>query len=419
MSKRFLITTVGSHGDIHPFIAIGRELASRGHRVRMLVNPYYESLVLDAGLEFEPLGERFDLRELQQTDIMHPTRGTRVVTEMLIFNVVPATLDSFERIMADFKPDVVLHHHICFAIASICDRFNVLRASASLAPLMWLNRKDPLVAGKMQSELPGWMRPAFSLVFRIVSRQLFDRPLNRLLRERGYPPVHDVWTRLTLRGDAVLGLWSPHFRHSLDGDPPNSAICGCPTHDRAKDQEHASEELESYLREPGGAPIVFTLGTAAVQVPGDYYEVAAEACRRVGRRGLLLVGRGPGMPRTLPPNVRAFTYAPFSQLLPRAALTVHHGGVGTTHAAMRAGRPMIVVPHAHDQYDNAARVRRLGVSETISRARLRVHRLESMLRKILETPRYVENAASLAKRMSDENGAVIAADRLEQMANQG
>ena len=90
------------------------------------------------------------------------------------------------------------------------------------------------------------------------------------------------------------------------------------------------------------APIVFTLGSAAVWVAKDFFEQGIAAAKALGRRALLLVGDGrpPGSP---PEGVASFDYAPYGRLLPHARLVVHHGGIGTTAHALRAGLLMSLV----------------------------------------------------------------------------
>src|SRR5205085_815485 len=99
---------------------------------------------------------------------------------------------------------------------------------------------------------------------------------------------------------------------------------------------------------------------------GPFYEHSAAAAKLLGRRAVLVVGKDTGnRPASLPDGVAAFDYVPFAGLFPRATAIVHAGGIGTTGLAMRSGRPMLVMPYAHDQFDNAARATRLGIARTI------------------------------------------------------
>ena len=91
-------------------------------------------------------------------------------------------------------------------------------------------------------------------------------------------------------------------------------------------------------------------------------------------------------PGTSPEGVAAFDYAPFSLLFPRAAAVVFPGGIGTTGLAMRSGRPMLVVPHAHDQPDTADRLTRLGIARTIDRHRYTAKRVAMELGRLLDDP---------------------------------
>jgi len=90
----------------------------------------------------------------------------------------------------------------------------------------------------------------------------------------------------------------------------------------------------------------------------------------LGRRALLLIGHSRNLPQAaLPEGVAAFEYAPYSEVLPRACAIVHQGGVGTAGQGLRSGKPVLILPHAHDQFDNAARVARLGCGRVLPRPR--------------------------------------------------
>ncbi len=99
---------------------------------------------------------------------------------------------------------------------------------------------------------------------------------------------------------------------------------------------------------------------------GRLLAVALDACVALGRRAVVVTPFRDQLPTTLPPGTRHVAYAPFGALLPRVAALVHHGGIGTSAQALAAGIPQIVAPFAHDQPDNAARLRRLGVATVVS-----------------------------------------------------
>jgi UDP:flavonoid glycosyltransferase YjiC (YdhE family) len=238
-----------------------------------------------------------------------------------------------------------------------------------------------------------------------------DSLFNAVRRQLGLPRERDLMRRAAIEGPLVLGLWSASFRPRHADDPPGAAICGFPWFDRHREQEHDTAEIESFLRE-GEPPILFSLGTAAVHVAGEFYSHAAEACRLLNRRGMLLIGRATPEVAGLTERVRTFTYAPFSTVMPRVAVNVHHGGVGTTAQALRAGRPMVVIPHAHDQFDNAMRVRGLGVGTSVPSTRVSGKRLADAIVNV-DVPSVRARAAEVGTIVGAQDGACQAIDLLE------
>ena len=144
------------------------------------------------------------------------------------------------------------------------------------------------------------------------------------------------------------------------------------------------------------------------------------AAQKLGKRAVLLVGDDPlnQPPEPLPKNIIAAPYAPYAKIFPRASVVVHQGGVGTTGQALRAGKPMLVMPFGGDQYDNGARVERLGAGYTIMRKQYRADRVAAQLKRFFDNPSYRETAANLARRVSAENGVRVACDAIEEQLNQ-
>jgi UDP:flavonoid glycosyltransferase YjiC (YdhE family) len=173
-------------------------------------------------------------------------------------------------------------------------------------------------------------------------------------------------------------------------------------------------ELDDFMA-AGDPPIVFTLGTTAVNDPGSFYEESIAAVRRLGRRAVLLVGRrnGNGV-HSLSPDVMAVAYAPHEPLFARAAAIVHQGGIGTLSEAMRAGKPALIMPYGHDQADNAWRASQLGVAKVISRRNYRAATAQKAIDHILHDPSYVQSASGIARAIAQERGAIVAADLVEE-----
>ena len=154
--------------------------------------------------------------------------------------------------------------------------------------------------------------------------------------------------------------------------------------------------------------------TSAERMGGaaGFFAASAVAAKLLGRRAVLILNESRNRPPVLPEGVLAVDYAPFSELFPRAAAIVHHGGIGTTGLAMRSGRPMLVMPCAWDQPDNAERAARLGIARTISRRRYTPARVAAELRRLLNDPRYTQRASRVGVQVRQEDGARVACDAL-------
>ncbi|MCW5766024.1 MAG: glycosyltransferase family 1 protein [Phycisphaeraceae bacterium] len=410
-----LIATIGSGGDVFPYLGVGRALVARGHRVTVLTNPRFRDHVADAGLAFEPCGtvEEYD-RAIAHPDLVHPRRAPAHVVRMLVETPSREMYARSRWLIRRQGVNLVLRHLIAMAAGWAARTEGVTEAVGTLAPLFWMSCHDPSQYRKRQRDrLPRWLARVRMAVGRAAARWVFDPAINRARRDLGLPPLRHAFVGEISGRGLNLGLWSPRFRPPAADDPVHGRICGFSWHDGGH-QRPLPPELEAFI-DRGPPPVVFTLGTSVVHHAGDFYAHALTACRRLGRRALL-VGAPPR--DDLGPDALAVGFAPFSALLPRALVTVHHGGIGTTAQALRAGRPMLIAPFANDEFDNAARARRLGVSATLDPARLDASSLERSIRTLLDDPAPAARAADIAKHLHHEDGAANAAALLEQFAGQ-
>jgi UDP:flavonoid glycosyltransferase YjiC (YdhE family) len=163
--------------------------------------------------------------------------------------------------------------------------------------------------------------------------------------------------------------------------------------------------------------VVFTLGTSAVGAAGRFYHESAAAAARLGVRAVLLIGSfEQNRPDEPSRDVLVVDRAPHQLLFPRASAIVIHGGIGTTGQVLRSGRPVLVVPHGHDQFDNAHRVTKLGVARTLHPKRYRAPRVARGLARLLSDD-YRERAESVAATVRAEGGADAAAVALERLVS--
>jgi rhamnosyltransferase subunit B len=419
LGARFLFTTLGSLGDLHPYIAVGIGLRERGHTVTIASTELYRAKVEGEGLLFRAL--RPDLPEAAGDAeiwrrVMHPRTGPEFVFRKLI---MPWLEQSFEDTVAAARDtDVLVGHAIAFATPTVAEHLKKPWISVALQPSIFLSAFDPpMISGApflspLNALIPGFPHLFFRLARR-VTRSWGD-PINALrrrlgLRTFGNPVFDDMFSPWGTQA------WFSRVLAQPQADwPAQTVVTGFPFYDRLESGQGLSAELAQFL-DAGPPPVVFTLGSTAVFDAGAFYSESREAIRKIGCRAVLLIGRDPRNRPSgpLPDNVFVAEYAPYSELLPRAAATVHQGGVGTTAQALRSGRPMIVVPYSHDQPDNGARVRRLGAGRVIPRGKYLAERVAKELKILQADERYTECATQAAREMARENGVRTACDGLE------
>ena len=412
---KVLLTAIGSPGDVNPSIALGRILQARGHEATLLVNPYFRRQVVAADLDFLPLGEEAHLRRLERLPFMQNPAKRSGWRELVLPNV-PLLIEALDSTLRTSPPDLVVYHPLTFGARWVCERRGVRCALASLSPLVWMSREDGSVHARsgMRDTPPRWLLRLHLALAKYFLRWQVDRDLNPIRERFGFSHGRDLFFDHVYNCDLNLGMWSPLMRGPMPDDPPNGKICGFPWSDVGHNVEPVDDELARFLEE-GEPPIIFTMGTTVISAVGNFYELAAEACRRLGRQGLLLTGLEENKPKRLPPGVLAVRFAPHSSVFPRGCATVHHGGAGTTAQAMRAGKPTVVVPIAFDQFDHAARLKRIGISLTLMRERVSAATLAVTVRRILENSAAARRAARIGEQLQHEDGAARAVELLEEL----
>lgn len=421
--KRIVISTFGSFGDVHPYVAIALELKARGHSPVIATSEIYREKMDAIGIEFRPV--RPDMPSYDEPDkvaaLIEGAMDPRVGGEKVLDMILPHLRDAYEDLNAAAEgADLLLTHPLPFVGPMVAQARKLPWVSSVLAPASFLSVYDPIVPPQWpwlyhMMRLSPWVGRGVMALAKIKLDKL-TKPVYDLRAElglpRGEPPILGGMHSPT----NVLALFSKLMAEPQRDWPPNTVVTGFPFYDRRDyfGETGTSPELLRFL-DGGLPPIVFTLGSSAVWVARDFYRDSIAAAQVLGQRALLLVGPPRNMPTTLPDGVAAFEYAPYSEVLPRACAIVHQGGVGTTGQGMRSGRPVLILPHAHDQFDNAARVVRLGCGRTLPRPRYNVESATRELKMLLSDPKYGESAAKVGEVVRKEPGAWVAAAEIEKV----
>jgi len=416
---RIVLACWGSYGDLFPYLAIASELMGRGHDAVLCTCPYYQDIVEREGVAFRPL--RPDVRPDDAAllaRIMDPQRGSEVIIRELIVASLRQTYDDISA--AADGADVLISHPVTFAAPLVAGRRGLPWLASVLAPLSFFSIADfPALPNAPQVVQVTRRVPLAARALMAVARRItrpWVAPVVALRAELGLPPAGDPLYEGQFSPHGNLALFSRVIGEIQSDWPARTTVTGFPFYNRAIPMPAG---LAAFL-DAGEPPIVFTLGSAAVNAAGGFFEESAKAAAALGRRAVLLVGQTPSnRPAALAPGVIAVESAPHEQLFPCAAVVVHQGGVGTTGQALRSGRPELIVPHAHDQPDNAFRVQQLGAARVLYPTRYTERQVATELRALLEDRHYADAAADVGRRVRTERGAAAAVDAILDVLKSG
>jgi rhamnosyltransferase subunit B len=396
-NSEILLCTIGSAGDVYPFIGIGKELKQRGYGVTLITSKFFESQAREAGLEFYGLGDFEDYQTIiQNPDLWDPQKGL----EFFAKNVTLPILEPVYEIISTFDPSktVLVAQGQVFAAHIAHEKLGYPFIIIHLQPAAFRSIYEfPL--------LPAWMPPflkqgIFSLLDTFVFDKLFAPEINRFRQRLSLPPVKKIFGKWMHSPQKNIGLFADWFARPQPDWAPQTQVTGFVYSDKQSGHDSFPERLEKFL-EAGDAPIIFTPGTA-MKHADLFFADCVKACQILNRRGILLTQHPEQLPHELPHDIQHFAYLPFSEILPRAAALVHHGGIGTVAQAIAAGVPQVIRPVAYDQPENAIRVERLGIGKILYPKKFNATSLAETLDAVITSHTILERCRFYAQKLSPE-----------------
>lgn len=396
-------------------LALALELQRRGHTVTVASTEFYRGRIEALGVGFRGLRPDWNPTDPELIARCEDLRsGPEVLFRELVLPHLRATFEDLQAAAED--ADLMLAGELVFAAPLVAEMLGLRWVSVILSPTSFFSAHDPSLL--VNAPEAYWLRRAGWVVNRAIlelgrlgSRHWWQ-PVRELRRELGLRVDCDPVFRDKFSPDRVLALFSAELAKPQPDWPRQTIQPGFVFFDKARHAGDESTELVEFL-DGGDAPIIFTLGSTAVNNPGNFFPESLEAARRLGRRALLLGAEAGG--GFAGADVLAMPYAPYSEVFPRAAAIVHQGGSGTTGEALRAGRPQLVVPYGWDQPDNGARVARIGAGLCLVRNRYSRATAAAALSHLLAQRRFAEMSASLGSRVRGENGLGRACDAIDML----
>lgn len=409
---RICMVALGTQGDVRPLLALAAGLRSAGEHVTVATHRYFERMVVERGLGFEPI-------EGNPRDIIDSRLGRGWVqsgTNPLRFTRYLRSLAGSlgQELMVDCYRACRGAHAIItgllgyFAAGHVAERLDVPLAAAFLQPVTPSRHLPSVFFADVRAPAPArrYYNFASHLLVELMFWSMLRREVNRA-REAvlGLPEVPRLRTfARNLRGNLVLYGFSPTVLPPPADWPPEVRVTGYWFLDESGAGRQPEAALAAFLQR-GAAPVYVGFGSMSGSQEEALTAIVLTALRRCGLRGVLATGWGGLGAARLPDDMLMLDWVPHDWLFPRSAAIIHHGGAGTTATGLRCGVPQVIVPFFGDQHFWGQRVHELGVGPApVARRRLTAARLTAALAEAAGDPRMRARAAAAAARIRAEDG---------------
>ncbi|HSI88574.1 MAG TPA: glycosyltransferase, partial [Pyrinomonadaceae bacterium] len=289
---KIVLATFGSLGDLHPKIALGLELRERGHDVTIAAMEFYRERIGQTGLEFAPLAPHLDPENKELAiELMHSLRGPERIIKDIIFGNIRAQYDDLTAAI-DGK-DLLVTGEVVYAVTSVVEKTGIKWISTSLQPTTFFSVYDPIVPPaapwieKFRPLGPNFFR-VFYRIMRLMAAHWYT-PYKKFRRDLGLSDDHDPIFDEKYSPLLHLALFSKVLAKPQPDWPHNTIQTGFCFYDGKNDTGKMPDGLAEFL-DSGEPPIVFTLGSAAVMDPRDFFEQSIAGAKTLGRRAVLLYG---------------------------------------------------------------------------------------------------------------------------------
>jgi len=392
----FLLSAVGTSGDVFPLIGIAAALRRRGHEATLVANDIFEPHARRHDIEFLSIGTQENFKQVfDDPRIWDWRQGWPLLCSEVL---IPAIQPTYEIARERYVPGktVLLGNVMAYGARIAQETLGAPLATLHISPSCIRTMHDAALAH------PYFIRKVPSLLIRyqywLADLLVIDRevrgPVNRFRAQFGLKPASRFLGQWIQSPDLIIGLFPEWFGPPQPDWPKQAHVTGYIDYD-GRDLFDPPAAMEEFLA-AGDPPIVFTAGSAMLDCE-SFFRESIEACRILGRRGMLMTAFPERIPKDLPPTVIPAS-APYTWLLPKAAAFVHHAGAGSLARGLAAGVPQLAMPMAYDQPDNADRLKKLGVGTTITRGSYRAKNVAEKLRALLESSDVLRRCREIADR---------------------
>ena len=403
--------SVGSTGDVRPYVLLGQELQARGHQVTISAFPRFENMAADAGLAFYPIRGS---AESMMASIMEPDTNAFTYLPRLWKGIRDAAPQMLKDMTDSCREaDAMVCNFFGSVFYSIAEKYDIPCIQTQLFPM------DPTgevpISSVRNQHMGSLVNSTSYRLGYLVIGTIEKHILGPWRRENGMterkPAARPVY-RIGDHEIPVICAMSPSlFPRPADWDP-KIRMSGFWFDEHPKDYT-PSPDLAEFL-ENGSRPIYIGFGSMNTGDMNRLLSICLRSVHAAGLRAVFSTGWGDRTQLKSTNTVFFLGNVPHDWLFPRVSAVVHHGGAGTTAAGLRYSRPTLVIPFAGDQSFWANQVYRSGSGpKPIPRDSLTVRKMTAALQDLAENTAYRESASRVSKEMSGEHGVQTAADWIE------
>jgi rhamnosyltransferase subunit B len=403
-----LVASIGSYGDVLPFVTLGRSLLDQGFSVKVMTSGYFRDRVEALGMTCVPIGTADEYRAyISNPNWTHPIRSL-FLNRAMLYKVLEPTLDYLRSEYRQSFDYVVSASHF-FAARLAYDMYQLPFLSFNLSPIMLGSLVEPVtISPRLRSErIPRCLRKNFGRLFHTITDRMIGKPINALRAKHGLTPIRRVlqWIHSPLGSYSFFPDW--FYSVPVDG-PKNHESLGFPK--LLTEPKRIDDELEQVLSD-SRRPLLFTPGSSASHID-DFIKTSARICDRLDRRGILLAPACPTNQVTYSSRLIHRSFVPLASILPRVAFAIQHGGIGTIAATIQAGVPQLLRPIFADQPENAACVERLGLGVSLPSSAYQASKVAKLIEQQLGDTSVAETCRRFADRANSQNGIDGAVQRI-------
>ena len=420
---KILIATIGTRGDVQPYVALGRALMKCGHEVTICTCSHFEPFIRESGLGYAYVNNDFiKFMHTPEGKIILGNAGSLWKTLATVAPLISKLGNLQERQIADIwnackglGPDLILYHPKALGAPDFAEKLGVPCMLAFWLPMYVPTSQVPAIGFPDLPLGPGYRRFTYQFIGGILS--FMSKRLKKWRTQNGLDPRSPGLKMRLPDGRPIPALhgFSQHLIPRPIDWPETATVTGFWFTDQAEDWDPPPSLNEFLLM--GKPPLYIGFGSIFGHDPKRVTHIVLEAVRRTGVRAILARGWGGLEPTdsTLSESVMLIDSAPHSWLFPQVRAVVHHGGCGTTAAGLMAGQPSVICPFFGDQPFWGRQVERLGVGPPpIPQKQLTVESLCHAIDTVMNDSTMRDNAIALGHRLSRENGTSKAVDFITQ-----